>query len=78
MNNFKKFRVVNNLSQRELAELIGSAQPYICILEKSNDDDTIIRYIDRDKMRKLCELYGCQPEDLVGEHLVKFYKGVTR
>jgi transcriptional regulator with XRE-family HTH domain len=74
MNNFKKFRVVNHFTQRELAELIGSAQPYICMIEKSNDDDAIIRYIDKYKMQLLCELYDCQPEDLVDEHLVKYYK----
>lgn len=60
-NNLKEFRLKANLTQEQLASLIGTQKQYISSLETGNRDISKIR---TDTMERICLALGCETKDL--------------
>ena len=60
----KEFRLKMNLSQREIAEMLGIAQPYYWKWETGRS------FPNAKQILKFCEIFKCTPNDLFG------FKGV--
>lgn len=60
----KEFRQKMNLSQREIAEMLGIAQPYYWKWETGRS------FPNAKQILKFCEIFNCTPNDLFG------FKGV--
>lgn len=62
----KEFREKMNLSQREIADMLGIAQPYYWKWETGKSFPNAKQILD------LCEVLNCSPNDLFG------FKGVYK
>jgi transcriptional regulator with XRE-family HTH domain len=59
-SNIKAHRTVNGLTQKQLAEMIGTHESHICHWETGNREPELTSVL------KLCLALDCELEDLVG------------
>nr|WP_305182474.1 helix-turn-helix transcriptional regulator [uncultured Schaedlerella sp.] len=64
MNNIRKLRKKNQMSQKELSHILGISQQSISRIEKADETN-----ISSGLLMKLAEIFHVSMESLVGEHI---------
>lgn len=73
MKNIKKYRGAKNLTQQQLADILGVSRVTV------NNMETIPGYATSDdNVKKLCELFKCKPYDICDTDTILRYKPSSR